>query len=65
MARWHPGDQAGKAAAGWKTGVGKAAAGGPDEVVDCGVGWARLQLVDQVTDFATRAPERGNKASNL
>ena len=46
----------GKAAAGWKTGVGKAAAGGPDEVVDCGVGWARLQLASKVVAGRVGSP---------
>ena len=38
---------------------GKAAASGPSEVVDCGVGWARLQLVDQVTDLASQSSGMG------
>ena len=44
---------------------GKAAAGGPSKVVDCGVGRPRLQLatkqqlVDPVTDCATQSSSPG------
>ena len=43
----------------------KVAAGGPSEVVDCGAGWAKLQLavrqqlVDLVTDPATQSSSMG------
>ena len=43
----------------------KVAAGGPGEAAECGAGWARLQLLDQVTDPQPRVPAQGNKASNL
>ena len=50
---------------------GKAEAGGPSEVADCGAGQAKLQLaarqqlVDLATDHETqRVPAWGNKASN-
>ena len=44
---------------------GKVAAGGPSEVADCGVGWAKLQLaarqqlVDGVTDLTTQISSVG------
>ena len=34
---------------------GKAVAGGPSEVADCGVGWAKLQLADPATDRTTNS----------
>ena len=43
----------------------KAVAGRPSEVADCGVGWARLQLVvrqqlvDPATDLATQGSSAG------
>ena len=38
----------------------KAVAGGPSEVADCGVGWAKLQqLVDWVTDCTTQGSSSG------
>ena len=52
---------------------GKAAAGGPSEVVGCGTEQARLQLVGETAaggpgnrlSGQPRAPAQGNKASNL
>ena len=38
---------------------GKAAAGGPSEVADCGAGWAKLQLVDRVTDRTPQSSSVG------
>ena len=38
---------------------GKAAAGRPSKVAECGGGWARLQLVDQVTDLASQSSGMG------
>ena len=38
---------------------GKAAAGGPSEVADCGAGWARLQLAGEAA-----AGGLGNRQSN-
>ena len=35
--------------------LGKAVAGGPSEVEDCGAGWAKLQLEDRVTDHTTQS----------
>ena len=50
---------------------GKAAAGGPSEVADCGAGWAKLQMAceaaagGRVTDCNPGLLLRGNKASKL
>ena len=38
---------------------GKVAAGRPSEVVDCGVGWAKLQLAGETT-----AGEQGDRLCN-
>ena len=44
---------------------GKAVAGGPSEVTDCGAGWAKLQLASQaaaggqVTDHTTQSSSTG------
>ena len=37
---------------GWRAGVGKTVVGGPSKVLDCGAGWARLQMVgkEQLAD---------------
>ena len=43
---------------------GKAAAGRPSKVADCGVGWAKLQLADkeQLVDWATDSATQGFSA---
>ena len=38
---------------------GKAVAGGPSEVADCGVGWTKLQLADPATDRTTHGSSAG------
>ena len=52
--------------------LGKAVAGGPSEAVECGAGWAKLQLANKAaaggpgdSPHKPRAPAAGNKASNL
>ena len=52
-------------AAGAERTPSKVVAGGPSEVADCGVGWAKLQLASEAAAGGPAATDRATQSSSV